>query len=247
MNDLVRQHGKSIYVSTFSLFEKMGYKEHRTLKRVIRENKSAFDDLGFLHLEVTKPNKKSRGGRPEESYMLTEDHFILLILLAKNSKESLLLKIRVSKEFRRMKKQLARIASQQENEQWKEIRQSGKIDRRIETDVIKIFIEYAIEQGSKSASLYYMNISKMENKALFIVEQKYKNLRDVLGGTDLLTIQQADRIVGKALQDGMNDKLFYKDIYKLAKERVIMFAEIRGTSVLGYLTNDKTTTGQLLR
>ncbi len=239
MNDLVQQQGKLIYVSTFSLFIKMGYKEHRTLKRVIRENKESFDDLGFLHLEMTKPNKKSKGGRPEESYMLNEDHFILLVLLAKNSKESVALKIRVSKEFKRMKKELARIASNQTNEQWLEQRSTGKIARRIETHVIQDFISYAKEQGGsdKGCDMYYSNISKMENKALFIIERKYPNLRDVLGVTDLSTIQKADIIVSRALRDGMNDKKMYKDIYKMAKERVEMFADLIGKTPLALLEN----------
>jgi len=239
MNDLVQQQGKRLYVSTFSLFKKMGYKEHRTLKRVIRENKEAFDDLGFLHMEMTKPNKKSKGGRPEESYILNEDHFILLVLLAKNSKESLLLKIRVSKEFKRMKKELARIASNQTNAQWIEQREAGKIARRMETDVIQDFIDYAKTQGGsdKGCDMYYSNISKMENKALFIVERKYPNLRDVLGVTDLSTIQKADIIVSRALRDGMNDKKAYKDIYKMAKERVEMFAELIGKTPLELLEN----------
>jgi len=40
----------------------------------------------------------------------------------------------------------------------------------------------------------------------------------------------ADHIVARALKHGMNDKLHYKDIYKLAKEREEMFAELRGKS-----------------
>ena len=236
MENLVILKNNEATVSTFVLFKLLGYKEHRALKKVIKDNISNFNDLGLMQLEINKPPKGSIGGRPEESYILNEDHFILLILLCKNTKETISLKVRVSNEFSRMKKIISKIASQQQNQQWLEIRDSGKIDRRIETDTIKEFVDYAFKQGSKNAKRYYMNISKMENKALFLVEQKYKNLRDVLGVVDLLTIQQADRIVAKALNDGMNQEMHYKKIYELAKERVIMFAEIRGQSTLSYLT-----------
>ena len=72
-----------------------------------------------------------------------------------------------------------------------------------ETDVIKQFIEYAVKQGSKSykknPSLAYSNITKMENKSLFILENKVKNLRDILNCKQLDEIKQADEIVEKAL------------------------------------------------
>ena len=241
MNKIVELIHKTPLVSTFNLYKKLGYKEHRMLKKVIIDNKGHFDNIGFLQLQLTKPKLKSKGGRPEESFFLTEDHFILLVVLCKNTKDSVALKVRVCNEFTRMKNELQRIATQQTNEQWVEARKTGKSDRRIETDIIKTFIEYAKQQGGsvKGCDLYYSNISKMENKALFIIEQKYNNLRDVLGIVDLLTIQQADRIVTKALCDGMDNELNYKDIYILCKNRINMFAEIRGQSMIGAIGHDK--------
>jgi len=241
MNKIVELIHKTPLVSTFNLYKKLGYKEHRMLKKVIIDNKGHFDNIGFLQLQLTKPKLKSKGGRPEESFFLTEDHFILLVVLCKNTKDSVALKVRVCNEFTRMKNELQRIATQQTNEQWVDARKTGKSDRRIETDIIKTFIEYAKQQGGsvKGCDLYYSNISKMENKALFIIEQKYNNLRDVLGIVDLLTIQQADRIVAKALCDGMDNELNYKDIYILCKNRINMFAEIRGQSMIGAIGHDK--------
>ena len=102
MSEIVTLVNETPLVSTFNLFKGMGYKEHRKLKEVINSNIDAFNDLGFLPLEKTKPINSS-GGRPIESYMLNEDHFILLVILAKNTPESVGLKIRVSKEFKRLK------------------------------------------------------------------------------------------------------------------------------------------------
>lgn len=118
--------------------------------------------------------------------------------------------------------------SVKQNSEWIESRKEGKKQRRIETDTISLFVDYATAQGSKSANKYFINISRMENNALFFVEQKYPNLRDVLGVFQLNTIQTADRIVAKALKDGMDQRLQYKDIYKLAKKRVLEYAELVG-------------------
>jgi len=175
--------------------------------------------------------------------LLNEDQFLLLVLLCKNTPECIKLKVAVSKEFKRMKMALIRIASNRTNKEWQRVRDEGVIPRRIETDSIKRFIEYATEQGSQSAEKYYMALSKMENKHLFLVEKKYPNLRNVLGVAELDTVKQADHIVAKALNDGIELKLPYKDIYKLASDRVKMFAEIRGQSVIGML-EDKTTSQQ---
>ena len=38
----------------------------------------------------------------------------------------------------------------------------------------------------------------------------------------------ADRIVAKALREGMDRKLYYKDIFQMAKARVESFADLVG-------------------
>ena len=238
MNDLVVLVKNKPLVSTFLLFEKMGYKEHRVLKRVIADHIDAFNDIGFLHLEVQKPIDK-KGGRPIESYLLDEDQFILLILLAKNTPESVQLKLRVAKEFRRLKKIVANIVSQQRDPNWQNVRSDGKIAYKQKTDVIKTFVDYAISQGSKSAGEYYRCLAKMENKALFFIEQKYDNLRDILTIKQLMQACTADDVIEKALIDGMAKELHYKEIYKLARDRIASFAAIIGKSQVHLLTDKK--------
>lgn len=236
MNDLVVLVKNKPMISTFLLFEKMGYKEHSKLKRVIAENIKEFNEIGLLTLERQKPTDK-KGGRPIESYLLDEDQFILLVLLAKNTPESVALKVRVAKEFRRLKKIVSNIVAQQRDPNWVNVRSDGKIAYKQKTTIIKQFVDYATSQGSKSASMYYANLAKMENKALFFIEQKYDNLRDILTIKQLMQACTADDVIEKALIDGMNDGMSYKDIYKLAKERIHAFAEIIGKSQIHSLEN----------
>ena len=237
MNDLVVLVKNKPLVSTFNLFNKMGYKEHSKLKRVISSNESAFKDIGLLPLERQKPLDK-KGGRPIESYLLNEDQFILLVVLAKNTPESIALKIRVAKEFSRLKKVVANIVSQQKDPNWQNVRSDGKIVYKQKTDVIKDFVDYATKQGSTSAHRYYTNLAKMENKALFLIEQKYKNLREILTIKQLMQSCTADDVIEKALIDGMNKEMDYKEIYKLARDRIHSFAEIIGRSQVHFLTDN---------
>lgn len=56
----------------------------------------------------------------------------------------------------------------------------------------------------------------------------------------MLKVATADQIIEKALEDGMEQKLDYHDIYQLAKERVIQFSNIIGKSqVIALLEQDK--------
>jgi hypothetical protein len=65
-------------------------------------------------------------------------------------------------------------------------------------------------------------------------------LRDVLGVAELGLIAVADTIVFNALREGIERKLHYKDIYKLAKERVETLAAAHG-KVLVPASGDKQT------
>lgn len=225
---LVALHNEEPRISTFDIFNDLGYSEHRFMKRIVSDNKEHFSDLGFLPLERTKPKKGSRGGRPDESYFLNEDQFTLLILLCKNTPQTVDLKFKIAKQFGQMKKMLLKIKTQQQNASWIEDRKKGIVTRKESTDIIKDFIDYAISQGSKSAERYYGNITRMENKALFVVENKYKNLRNVLDGQQLAVLNTCDQIVSKSLRDGMAEIMHYKEIYKKAKADVESLVELMG-------------------
>jgi len=111
---------------------------------------------------------------------------------------------------------------------WQEARNQGKIARRVETDSIKDFVDYATAQGSTNAKMYYVTITKAIYKALSLVEKGLKipnGLRDLLSGMELSFLNTAEYICAKALSEGIVRKMYYREIYKLAKERVEIFAE----------------------
>ena len=105
--------------------------------------------------------------------------------------------------------------------QVKASRLDGKEVRKLETDAIKDLVKYAEASGSKSANMYYANITRMTNSILGIES----------GPRDNLTVKQLDQVriaetmVKMAISDGLEQSIPYKEIYKLCKERVSAIAK----------------------
>lgn len=207
--------------------------EHRALKKLVVKYKSEFEDVGSIAPAMQRINPKKRGGVVEE-FLLNEPQATYLTTLLTNNETVRKFKAFLTKEFFRQRKLLYKLIYsaevQRQNAEWIQKRSEGKLERKLETDTIKAFVQYAKHQGSQNAERYYANITKMENNALFMdyLEQKFPNLREVVNGFALDSLKMADRIVGKALKDGMEAQLPYKEIYLLAKERVETFATVLG-------------------
>lgn len=204
--------------------------EHRALRRLVIKYKAEFEEFGFVTTALQQIKKKR--GRQVDEFFLNEAQSMYLGTLLTNNEAVRIFKRKLVVQFDKMKKELVRISSQAQNAQWLEQRKAGKETRGLATDTIKDFVEYAKDQGSSQAERYYANITKMENQALFLLEQKYPNLRNALDIHQLSTVKSADQIVIKSLQDGMKAGTNYRDIYKLAKLRVESFAEIIGRTLI---------------
>lgn len=219
------------YITTWELSK--GFKvEHRYLKGMIKKYYSDFEEFGSITFKRNESFSGKRGGTIEE-YELNEEQATYLGMLLKNNKEVVKFKKHLHRLFFKQRKLLNKLLVQKQNAEWFEKRASGKIERRIETDTIQKFVEYAKEQGSTHAEKYYMVISKMENCTVFnldYVTQKFPNLRDLVNGFALDALKMADHTVARALKEGMTKKMDYKDIYQLAKQRVEIFVSAIGRS-----------------
>lgn len=91
-------------------------------------------------------------------------------------------------------------------------RAEGKMIRKVETDAIREFIEYAKENGSQSSERYYMIITKATNEILGID----KGQRDNLTAEQLDHLAMVEKVIATALISGVKKEMNYKDIYKLA-------------------------------
>ena len=201
-------------------------REHRKILDVVKKYRKEFETFGL----ILGRKYKSTGGRPVKELILNEGQTVFLGSLLKNSAIVVAFKLKLSHAFIRMKRVLDNIDKQRKDPVWIETREAGKPVRLIATDSMKDFETYAIEQGSQDANRYYCNITKMMNTTLFIIEGKFKNLRELMTSRQLLIVTSAEYVIDKALQDGMRGKIYYKDIYRLVKERVQTFADLHGQS-----------------
>jgi len=94
-------------------------------------------------------------------------------------------------------------------------RNEGKMIRRVETDAIKEFIEYAKNNGSSSSERYYTIITKATNEILGIE----KGQRDSLTASQLEHLAMVERVIASTLMQGIEKGMNYKDIYKLASSK----------------------------
>jgi phage regulator Rha-like protein len=202
--------------------------KHQNILQLFRRHEKSIKKFGVIMFETWKPKKGSKGGRPETFYFLNEEQFTFFIMLMANNEKVVKFKADLNKKFHQYRKWILEQKTQKANEHYLETRNQSKIDRIQETDVIKIFVEYATKQGSKSANKYYMAISKMENQAFFIIKEKFTNVREILNIRQLNKITVADMIVRQALIEGMDKEMFYKDIFQLAKKRVVDLANSLG-------------------
>ena len=220
-------NGKKTFTTTMMIAE--GVKlDHRSVVLLLKKYED--EVLSLTRLASFELTKVKTAGRPVLVYHLDEIQATFLLTLMSNSTIVVKFKKTLTTEFFKQRELIAKLIASHDKPNWQEVRATGKAVYHQKTDVIKLFIEYAIEQGSKSATRYYANFAKIENTALFVLEQKYPNVRDVLDIRQLTQVSVADQIIEKALAEGMSKKLPYKDCFKLAKERVVSFSEIMGKS-----------------
>lgn len=110
------------------------------------------------------------------------------------------------------------IASEKDSK-WIGIRNESKQVRRYETDQIKLFVEYAKEQGSKSADRYYVLFTRLINSKIGIQSGK----RDELSQETLMELKSLETLVKMRIRKLMEKKTPYKEIYQDAKMLVEEF------------------------
>lgn len=186
----------------------------------IRKHFDLLKQHGFIEKHV---EKQKRGGWMQEYYVLDENVLSHLILLMSNSEPVLKFKSFVINELNKNKDLI-------ENER-KQIREEGKVDRRFETDTIKEFIQRAKEQGSKNSHQYYMLLTKMTYDSLFtkLMTIECDNFRELLNSFSLTNLQQAERIISATMKECLKDpKLHYREIFQICKEKVMQYATLIG-------------------
>ena len=220
LNNLVVLKKRNATTTSLIVAEKFG-KNHRDVLRAIRNLECSKD---FTERNFAPVKYKDSTGRSLPMYQITRDGFSFLAM-GFTGKEAALWKERFINAFNAMETALL----SQSNLDWQQQRNDGKQVRRELTDVVSEFVEYATAQGSKSAKMYYLQISKMTNKALFMIGRKApENFRNMLDGMQLAFLQTAEFVARNEIRKGMEEGLFYKGIYAAARDKVVEFGAMVG-------------------
>ena len=227
-NDIVHTKRDEVFTDTLviaRMLEVEHQKVMQTIERMVarqQKNNLPRERLKFPQkfIESSFTNKM---GRTYKMYELNEQAYLKLAMQLSGYEKAEIVQDQIIEAFTIMKHQILNM----QNNSWIAKRNETKEIRSKEMDVVKDFIDYAISQGSQSAGKYYMNITKMTNKALELLMQTetYKPLRDLATITELGFIQMLDLRATQAIEDGMLRKLPYKEIYKYAKEEVEKLAD----------------------
>lgn len=110
------------------------------------------------------------------------------------------------------------IASEKDNK-WLGVRNESKQARRYETDQIKLFVEYAKEQGSKNADRYYVLFTNLINSKMDIQSGK----RDELSQETLMELKSLETLIKMRIRKLMEKETPYKEIYQDVKMLVEEF------------------------
>jgi phage regulator Rha-like protein len=171
--------------------------------------------------------------RQERAYRLNERAALIAMpfIGGRKSREG---QKRLVDAFLAMRKFLKQQDAYRATLEWQEARASGKVVRLEFTDGVQDFVDYAIRQGSRNADKYYVALTKMEYRALFLLDHpSVAGLRDKLNVVQLVNLATAEAVAQRALRDGMAAGMHYKAIYQEAKQRVDALAAMVGKSLPG--------------
>ena len=157
--------------------------QHHAVQQLISTYRQDFEEFGVIAFEMRKPPAGSKGGRPEIVYHLNEQQATLLMTYLKNTEVVRAFKKELVRQFYAMRSLLLERASPV----WQDTRSLGKEIRRQETEAIKRLVDYAAAQGSRNAGMYYVNLSKLADNTVGIVE---RDKAQVVQLTALLLVEQ---------------------------------------------------------
>lgn len=185
---------------------------HHAVQQLISKYESDFKDFGVIAFEMRKPPAGSKGGRPEIIYHLNEQQATFLITLLKNTKHVRAFKKELVRQFYEMR----RLLLERQSAQWQQARSEGKAVRRLETDAIAAFVDYAAANGSRHPEMYYKHFTTMAYSALGIE----KGQRNILPASVLLNLRTVEQVIDRAIRKELAAKTEYHQAFRNVKAKV---------------------------
>nr|DAF81241.1 MAG TPA: regulatory protein [Caudoviricetes sp.] len=213
MYELVELKGNDVFTNSKVIAEGTE-NHHESVVAIIQKywrDILEFGNIEFSDLKSGNP----KGGRPEKIYYLNEEQATFVITLLRNSKTVVKFKKELVRQFYAMRKFLL----DKQSKQWNDTRLANKENRLKETDVIKMLVDYAKEQGSTHSDKLYLTYTKLAKSIV-------GGNRDAASVTDLNNLTLVESIILQTIRIDMSMNMPYKDIYKDCKDRLERFADI---------------------
>jgi len=207
MDELVFLKNDQALTDSLTVAE-MFEKRHDTVLRAI-ENKIKTDSTQNCGRCFFPSRYKDTKGEWRKKYLMNRAGFVFIAMGFTGTKADVW-KWKYIHAFDTMEK----ILTERQTTEWVETRKQGMLVRKDETNVIQKLVEYAKEQGSEHANMLYMTYTKLANKMAGITD------RETATNAQLNDLSTMERLITKAVLDGMDEGLHYKEIYKKSKERL---------------------------
>ena len=187
---------------------------HSSIQKIITKYENDFKEFGQVRFEM-RPIKYARGTNEEKIYWLNEEQATLLMTYLRNSEITRKFKKELVRQFYAMR----RFILEKQSKLWVDTRTANKENRIKETDVIKMLVDYAKEQGSTHSDKLYMTYTKLAKTII-------KGKRDDISVSDLNNLTLVESIILQTIRIDMSMGMHYKEIYKDCKGRIERFADI---------------------
>lgn len=211
MYELVELKGNDVFTNSKVIADGTN-NQHESVVAIIRKYEKDILDFGNIDFSDLKSGKR---GQPERVYYLNEEQATFVITLLRNSK----IVVKFKKELVRQFYAMRRFILEKQSKLWGETRIANKENRLKETDVIKLLVDYAKEQGSTHSDKLYVTYTKLA--------------KSVIGGnrynitvSDLNNLTLVESIILQTIRIDMSMGMHYKDIYRDCKNRIEQFADI---------------------
>jgi Rha family phage regulatory protein len=220
--DLVETRKGEIYCDSSVVSRKLGQKHNEVVKRIAK----LCEDLRGVSNSPKIPILEERNyrGRDYTAYLMTREFFSLLAMRFQGGK-ALEWQVKFNNAFYAMEKMLLLEATNKQNDKWITDRDHGKQIRIETTDIIKDFVDYATNQGSKSAKFYYKHVTQATYKALGLLTLKEPTIRNTLDIYELSQLSTAEQLVQRSFKKHMKDEIPYKIIYKYVVRDLGLFSD----------------------
>jgi len=202
-------------------------------KHVLQKVKDFMAEIPAVRFnEMYRGYQREVRGRTFETFSMNRDGYMFLVMNI-SSKKAHAKKLAFIDAFNQMESALLKLDENSKDNQWLKVRTQSKQMRLQQTDVIKEFVEYATNQGSKSAKFYYKHYTSATYKALGLIQHKRPKLKDTLDMMELAQLMVAENVAKQSIRKHMEAGEHYKSVFLLVKQDLMKLSEtllIKSTS-----------------